>query len=170
MVRKFLIAAAFCTLFILQTVSAQTFTVEIEPSGTKILKGFLERKDLQHDSLFLWFAANYQSYSLDSTTIRQMEPLIEDVHFFMVVGTWCGDSRREVPKWFKILDALQIPADKITVFGVDRSKQSTEGTTDKYNVRRVPTLIVFRGEDDIGRIVEAPRATHEIDLLRILKK
>jgi len=144
--------------------------VEIEPSGTKILKGYFERKDLEHDSLFSWFKTNYESYRFDSTVVSQITPLTKDIHVVIVVGTWCGDSKRELPKQFKILDAVNIMDDRIVMFGVDRSKKSDDSTMQKYNVLRVPTMIVFRGEQELGRIVEFPRASHEVDLLRLLNR
>lgn len=166
-----------CILFVLLiwsavlgSCAAQTYTVEIEPSGTKVLKGYFDRHVMEEDPHFSWFKTNYDAYQLDSSITAQIATLTDDVHFIMVVGTWCGDSKRELPKQFKILDAAKVPEDNVTIFGVDRSKKSQEGTTDKYTILRVPTLIVFRGEQELGRIVEHPRVTNEADLLRLLSK
>ncbi len=150
--------------------SAPTFTAEMEPSGTKIIKGFFERSDIEQDTHFAWSKANYDSYQPDSSTIVALKPLMNDVHFLLVVGTWCGDSKREMPHTFKILDMLSVSEGEIQYFGVDRSKKSTDGTTEKYTISRVPTLIVMRGDEELGRIVESPRSTQEKDLLRILQK
>lgn len=153
-----------------ESCSAPTFTAEIEPSGTKILKGTFERSDIEHDPLFSWFKSNYDSYQIDSASIGELRPLLKDVHFMVVIGTWCGDSKRELPHTMKILDALSVHESDIHLFGVDRSKKSTDGTTEKYTISRVPTVIVLRGEEEVGRIVESPRSTQEKDLLRILQK
>jgi hypothetical protein len=154
-----------------QSCAAQTYTIETEPSGARVLKGFFQRDVLEEDSVFSsWFTTNYNAYRYDSSVVAQIAALTSDVHVVMVVGTWCGDSKRELPKQFKILDAVNITEERIVMFGVDRSKRSQDGTTQQYNVIRVPTLIVFRGEQELGRIVEFPRATHEVDLLRLLKR
>ncbi len=150
--------------------SGPTYTVEMEPSGTKILKGFFHRSDVEHDTLFTWFRTNYDGYALDSASITELQPMMNDVHFLVVLGTWCGDSKREFPHTSKIMDALGVSKSDIRLFGVDHSKKSTDGTTEKYNIMRVPTLIIFRGEEEVGRIVEHPRETQEKDLLRILQK
>jgi len=65
---------------------------------------------------------------------------------------------------------MSVSEDDVHLFGVDRSKKSTDGTTEKYTISRVPTLIVLRGDEELGRIVESPRSTQEKDLLRILQK
>jgi hypothetical protein len=150
--------------------AAQTFTMEVEPSGTKIVRGYFERSLLEDEPAFSWFKTNYDAFQYDSAVVAQIAPLTEDVHVVMIVGTWCGDSKRELPKQFRILDAVNFPQKNVTMFGVDRSKKSQDSTTYRYNVLRVPTMIVFRGEQELGRIVEYPRASQEVDLLRLLNK
>ena len=147
-----------------------TYTVEMEASGTKVLKGFFHREDMERDPLFSWYSANYHSYPLDSATVESLKPLVDDVHFVMVLGTWCGDSKREVPHCCRVFDAAGVKESAVKYFGVDRTKKSGDGTTDTYNVARVPTIIVFRGEQELGRIVEHPRESLEKDLLRLLQR
>lgn len=154
----------------LQSCSSENYVVEMEPSGTKILKGHIERQQLEEDTLFSWYKTNFDLYVLDFVTIHRIEQYSQDLHFVLVVGTWCGDSKREVPHMFKIFDAAKIPPERVLMFGVDRTKKSQDGTTEHYNILRVPTLIVFKGDQEIGRIVEHPRETLEKDLLRILNK
>jgi hypothetical protein len=163
----FVILTAF--VFI-QSCGSSSYTVEVEAGGTKILKGYFERKDLERDILFTWFKANYDLYILDSASMKELTPLMKDLHFLIVLGTWCGDSKHHVPKIYKILDAMNIPNKDVKLFGVDRSKSSKDGTTEKYNVHRVPTLIVFNGDVELGRVVENPKETFEKDLLNMLKK
>lgn len=147
-----------------------SYTVEMEASGTKVLKGYFHRQDLERDSLFSWFGTNYHAYPVDSATVSALTPLMDDVHFVVVLGTWCGDSKREVPHCCRVFDAAGVKESAVKYFGVDRTKKSGDGTTDKYNVARVPTIIVFRGDQELGRIVEHPRETPEKDLLRLLQR
>ena len=168
--RRFLLFASIVCLALLHNCASPTYTVVMEPSGTKILKGFFEREDLEHDTLFTWFKFNYTSYILDTASLREIKPLVKGLHFVIVLGTWCGDSKHEVPKQCKILDAVDVSSGDISFFGVDRSKKSLDGVTDKYNIFKVPTMIVLKGDHELGRIVENPRESQELDLLRILNK
>lgn len=160
----------FIALLMFQSCASPAYTVEMEAGGTKILKGYFERKDLERDTLLTWFKANYDLYVPDSASIKELKPLTDGLHFLIVLGTWCGDSKHHVPKIYKIFDALGVSNKDVKLFGVDRSKNSADGTTEKFNVHRVPTLIVFHGDAELGRIVENPRETFEYDLLKILKK
>ena len=68
-----------------------------------------------------------------------------DVEVLAIVATWCPDSKREVPRFFKIYEQAGIGLDKVTLVGVDRTKKDAEGLTEKHQVLRVPTFVFFRG-------------------------
>ncbi len=38
------------------------------------------------------------------------------------MGTWCSDSRREVQRFLKIIDAVNYPEDNLTINNVNSSK------------------------------------------------
>ncbi len=158
------------TILLVWSCASEHFQVEVEPSGTRILKGIFERTDLEHDSTFTWYKTNYDAYAVDPTAIQEITTYSDDIHFVLVLGTWCGDSKKEVPQLFKIIDAAKIANHGMLLFGVDRSKKSQDGLTDRYNIQRVPTLIVLRGDQELGRIVEYPKETLEKDIARILQK
>ncbi len=160
---------SFMTL-LMNGCASSVFTVEMDQSGFKIINGPFDRNVLENDPMFTWFKPNYDQYVPDTATMQEVKLLVHDIHFVVVLGTWCGDSRREVPKQFKIFDVAGVSDSRIEMHGVDRSKKSQDGTTDKFNVLRVPTLIVMRGEEELGRIVENPRVSQEKDLLRMLQK
>ncbi|MFA6467395.1 MAG: thioredoxin family protein [Bacteroidota bacterium] len=147
----------------------EEYSIELEPSGTKVMKGHIVREDLEAEPTFLWFNMNYKMYTPDSATVVRLKPLMEDIHFFVIVGTWCSDSKREIPRLWKLCDALGIPEKNITMYAVDRAKRSEDGSTEKFNIYRIPTIIVFKNHREMGRIVEQPRTTIEADLLNILQ-
>jgi thiol-disulfide isomerase/thioredoxin len=88
--------------------------------------------------------------------------------FLVFFGTWCSDSRREVPHFLKIADDCGIDSSRIRLYGLDRSKKSRDGLTEKYHIDRVPTFIFLKDGDEIGRITEKPTGTLEADMLAIL--
>ncbi len=163
-----LFALFFCAVLTGTCSAQQSFTVTQEPGGNKVYTGIFSRNDLAADSALYWYSANYDSYQPDSGTIARLGPLVDDAEFVLILGTWCADSKREVPHLYKIFDLLKIDSDEVFHFGVDRSKKSNEGTTERYNIQRVPTLIVKKGGKERGRIVERPVESLEKDLLKIL--
>ena len=59
---------------------------------------------------------------------------------------------------------------QLTMVGVDRTKKDAEGLTVKHDILRVPTFVFFRGEKEIGRVVERATTTLEADIAAILAK
>ncbi|MDD8017343.1 MAG: thioredoxin family protein [Bacteroidota bacterium] len=148
-----------------------TYKINVEESGTKIVTGRFNSHLLKTDvDLKGWFDYNYKDYAIDRSQLQAIDSLSKDVHYVLIMGTWCSDSKLQVPHLFKIFDSTKVFEQKIEMHGVDRSKKSDDGVTEKYNVQRVPTLIVYKGDQEVGRIVESPRETLEKDLVRILKK
>lgn len=86
------------------------------------------------------------------------------------LGVWCGDSRREVPRLWKALDAAggAVPF-QIRYIAVDRQKKEPAADVDGSGIHFVPTLIVARGGHELGRIVEQPPHGVETDLLALLQ-
>ena len=92
----------------------------------------------------------------------------EGADFLVFLGTWCGDSRREVPRFLRIVQEAGIDEDHVQLYNLDHSKKSPDGLTERWTIERVPTFIVLRNGSEVGRIVERPRSTLEGDLLSIL--
>lgn len=109
-------------------------------------------------------------YNPDINIINQLQEIKNscDVHIFL--ATWCGDSRREVPRFFKIIKEASIAERmKITMWAVDRKLTLDNGLAKKSKIERVATFIFYNKNIEIGRIVETPENLLEQDILNILK-
>lgn len=98
--------------------------------------------------------------------LTSVEPGAEVVVF---LGTWCGDSRREVSRLWRALDEAggTVPF-QIRYVGVDREKKEPAALVGENQIEYVPTLIVRRGGQEVGRIVETSPNGVEVDLLALL--
>lgn len=114
------------------------------------------------------FMTAYDTVHIQTEFVDVIRQANADVHILVFLGTWCSDSKREVPRFLKIVDAAGIPADRITLLALDRKKTSPEGMEVRYGIERVPTFIFLKKETEIGRIVETPQTTLEGDILTIL--
>jgi hypothetical protein len=114
------------------------------------------------------FALVYDTSRIHQDFVSLIQQVHEGIDVVVFLGTWCSDSRREVPRFLKIADLAGIESDRIKLYGLDRTKKSSDGLTDRYGIERVPTFIFLRGEREVGRIVELPRTTLEGDVLSIL--
>ncbi|MGC9469924.1 MAG: thioredoxin family protein [Bacteroidales bacterium] len=145
--------------------------VHDEVTGDEMLIGYGNRRGLLLEPFFSWFSEEYDAYSVNKQSILGIEPeKLEGVTITMVLGTWCPDSRREVPRFYKILDQLGFNESNLRVIYVNRDKQAPGINLDSLDISYVPTMVVYRNGDEIGRIIEHPVQRLEEDLAFILLK
>jgi len=133
-----------------------------------MLLGKANRKGFQMDAFKDWFNAGYESYSVESETVEKLKPLLKDVEITVFMGTWCEDSQRETPHFYKILDEANFDESKLTLITVSDEKTTPQGFEDGKNITNVPTLIFYKNDKELGRIVEYPIESLEKDMLAIL--
>ncbi len=136
-------------------------------SAEEMALGWIQRNDFM-TSAYPRFQQVYDSTQIEADVVEMIRQLHADIDIVVVLGTWCSDSKRHVPRFLKIADLASIPPSRIKFYGVDRTKKSNDGVTDQYHIEFVPTFILFKNGKEIGRIVEAPRTSLEDDLLAIL--
>ena len=112
------------------------------------------------------YDGNYAAYKPDSTSFASLTNLLKDKKITIVLGTWCGDSKFQVPHFLKIMDALKIGADNVTYICVDGNKKAENGLIDNMKITNVPTFIFTDKKGvEVARITERPQETLEKDML-----
>jgi thiol-disulfide isomerase/thioredoxin len=133
--------------------------------------GYFKREQLYRTPHCEWYLTGYDNYKPDSLVIGRLKAAgTGNISIKVVMGTWCPDSRREVPRFLHILDLWQFPGDKVTFIGVDEQKQSPVGEYQDLGIQRVPTFIVYKNNVEAGRIIENPVTSLEQDMLNILAR
>lgn len=142
--------------------------------GNDMLLGKCTRSALVQVPFADWFNSNYDSYVVDSFTCNFIRPLLAGKSITIFMGTWCGDSKREVPRVLKMLDCCNFPATNLTLVMVSNKdslyKKSPQHEEVGKNIVRVPTIIIEQKGAEIGRIIEFPKTSLEKDMLSILRK
>jgi thiol-disulfide isomerase/thioredoxin len=168
----FTIATLFLTL---QSCDTQKVVVNREVETTKdgkMLLGNQTKNQLLKEPFSDWYTKEHDEYAIDQTAVAALKKeKIKTYNIIVVMGTWCEDSHREVPRLFKILEAVDFPDNKLTMIAVNRKKEAPSGEEGIYNIQKVPTIIVKKYGKEIGRIIESPNTGYlERDLVDILKK
>lgn len=140
-----------------------------EKSGKSMLMGVCNRDAFKDTSYLWWFDSNYKNYTLDEKTLSEFPADFPDITIKIIMGSWCSDSREQVPAFYRILDYIKFPQEKLSLICVDRNKHGEKDEVEGLNIELVPTIIVSRGENEIGRIIETPKESLEKDLLKILQ-
>lgn len=133
-----------------------------------MLLGKANRKGFQMDAFKDWFNTGYEDYKVDTETAEKLKPLLKDVDITVFMGTWCEDSQRETPHFYKILDAANFDESKLTLITVSEEKTTPLGYEEGKNITNVPTIIFFKNDKELGRIVEYPIESLEKDMFAIL--
>ncbi len=115
-----------------------------------------------------WFDVDYNEYTPDEPTVIEIQKYLDGITIKAFMGTWCGDSQREIPIFYKLLDQLNFDYKNLTMIAVGRDKTTPDNLQEGLDISRVPTFIFYKNGKEIGRFVEYPRETLEKDILKIV--
>ena len=163
----------FFLLLNLQFSFSQTAeTLTIDSNGNELLLGKIAKHDLTQNSFKTWFNENYDDYLVNKAITKNLKDSLNLYEIKVFLGTWCGDSKREVSRFYKVLDAVKYPENQLQVIAVNRTedayKQSPNHEEKGLNIHRVPTFIFYKNGKEINRIVEHPVETIERDIHKII--
>ena len=171
-ISSFIVAS--CTVSQKATSSVLINQISKDARGNDMLLGKCTRDALLQTPFSEWYKPNYDSYVVDTFTCSFIRPLLAGKTITIFMGTWCGDSKREVPRVLKMLDCCGFPMKNVSLFMVSNKdslyKKSPQHEEEGRNIVRVPTIILQQKGVEIGRIIEFPVLTLEKDMLAILKK
>ncbi len=109
------------------------------------------------------------AYQPDADAVAALAAHEQDAQITVALGTWCGDSRNYVPKLLRSLELAANPRLQVDLVAIHRGFGEPADVVLGQSITNVPTVIVSRGGEEIGRIVETPAAeTVEADLAAIL--
>lgn len=138
------------------------------------LLGKVSKKELSKAPYSEWYDSGYKAYDPNAEIVLKLKDQdFRNCNIEIFFGSWCGDSRREMPRFLRILDEINFPANRVTLIGVDRGenyKQSPDHEEQGKAIYRVATFIIYQAGVEKGRIVEYPVFSLERDLLKILEQ
>ncbi len=160
-------------LFVSSSLLAQDFNKEIElENGKKFLVGQINLEGLQSQPYANWFSTNYENYAVDKSMAKMFKKQLKKHQIKLFLGTWCGDSKREVPRILKILHEVKFPIDQLQIVALDyrkgHYKKSPTGEEKGLKIIKVPTMVFFKEGKEVNRIVESPLESLEEDMAQIM--
>lgn len=138
-------------------------------SGETILIGPTTRIAYEKEPYSSWFHPAYMRYQPNAKIMEELQPLLQGISFKALTGSWCMDSQRELPRLYKVMDQARIPYSRLEVISLREDKTTPTGEEKAYNITAVPTIILYRNGQEVGRIVETAYPTLEMNMLTILK-
>lgn len=145
---------------------AREVTAKKDANG--YLNGIANKESFQDDSFKSWFDSRQAEYTSDKETIAKLTDALKGYTIKGFMGTWCGDSRRETPRFYKILEETNFDENYFELITVNRSKKTPDNLQEGFNIIRVPTFIFYKEGKEVGRYVEYPKEILEKDILKIV--
>ncbi len=163
--KKILLLTIITLLFSCSTTKQVTTTKN--KNGNLI--GICNKESFMQEPYNEWFNDGYKYYKTDKEVIEKLKPLLKGIKIKAFLGTWCGDSRREIPVFYKILDEANFNYKNLTTISLNRAKKAN-GLEKNKNIIHVPTFIFYKNDKEIGRFVEYSVYDYqpEKDFLQIL--
>ena len=160
-------------LFCFQISTSQTLNHSvIDNKGKEKLLGKINKEGLTQSPFNDWFSKNHDDYIVNKNLVKTFKKQLNGYSVKVFLGTWCGDSKREVPRFYKVLESINFPEEQLEVYALDKTKdaykQSPNGEEKDLNIHRVPTFIFYKDGKEVNRIVEHPKTTFERDIDGIL--
>jgi tetratricopeptide (TPR) repeat protein len=150
-------------------------TLNYAQIGSDKLLGVCSENDLRKAPFDTWYVKNYDDYLPNQNIISQLKSIpLSNWQIKIFFGTWCGDTKRELPRMMKVLETIHFPKNNISLIAVDNKeeayKQSPSHEEKGMSIYRVPTFVFYEKNKEIARINEISVESLERDLLSILKK
>jgi len=160
-------------LFFLVAIFALTLSnAQQKSTTTKNLSGdligYASKTDFNQQPYANWFVTNFNKYTVDAALISNLKKALKGVTIKAFMGTWCGDSKRETPRFYKVLEAANFDLKNLKMITVNRGKRTPNNLQEGHDIIRVPTFIFYKKGKEIGRFVEFARESLEKDMLKIL--
>ena len=135
-------------------------------NGNDTLRGTVSVKKLKKS--FDWFKTEYDSYepAVSDYYILRIKKAFEDKKVYIVMGTWCSDSKREVPRFFKVLKYCGLKTKNVSykLLTINNSVYFFYCFINSWH-----KLFLDKTGKEMGRIIESPSKTIEYDLMKIIK-
>jgi hypothetical protein len=136
-----------------------------------IILGYCDRAFLEQFSPFNQdYSTEYRNYVPVIEASSRFDSLTSNLYITIVLATWCSDSREQLPRFFKMLDEIGFPSERVSLICVDGLKQCDTPDVKPLSIDKVPTFILNAGCHQIGRIVETPVVSLEADFMAIIER
>lgn len=98
------------------------------------------------------YATRAQSYAPDEAALDRLAEVGRQVRVRVYFGTWCPACGQMVPRILSVADKLDAPNVAFEFYGLPRQGFSDDPQAKAWNIKSVPTGVVFVDDLEVGRI------------------
>lgn len=167
-----IISIVLISLTFLQLSAQEINKVMIDPDlEREVLIGLIDERGLVNPLFVEDWDDKMEIYTPDKVLTKKLKKFFKknkDLKVVVFFASWCHDSQVQMPDFVKLAHKVKIK--DVTYYALSRKKDMPDMDIEKYNIELVPTFIVYRGGEEIGRIVESPKVSLEKDLWEMVEE
>ncbi len=103
--------------------------------------------------------AIYDHYTPEESAVARLREITLPLHLEIICATWCGDSKRNVPRLLKAVHDAANPKISVSVTGIGNDFKQPIAFVQEQRIINVPIVILTRDGKEIGRFIETPATT-----------
>jgi thiol-disulfide isomerase/thioredoxin len=100
------------------------------------------------------------AYAPDPTIVAKLRGVSAEYHVKFVFGSWCSVCKRYLPRGLAVAEALSGSPLKFEYLGLPLDDPWNTPEVKRLAVKSLPTAIVYRGDQEIGRFAGAEEFEH----------
>lgn len=104
-----------------------------------------------------------QSKELESTNASR------NIEYHYFAGNWCPMCVVSTPKVMSVMNQMDVKANNLHVHSVNPMKSEPREYIKRFNISRVPTLVILEDNNEIGRITEYTDKSWAEDIAEIIR-
>jgi hypothetical protein len=148
----------------------QQYKTEYDAAGNKVLVGRINEMLLANDSAFLWFFTGVNRYKPDTAWTKYISYYRDSFDVVAFAGTWCLDTKRLLPQFYRVMMASSYPMNRIKLYGLDHQLHGLGDAAQQYDIDKVPTIVLIHKGKVIGKIEDKVHRSMEADMVSILQQ
>jgi|TARA_R100000005_G_C4982643_1_gene191958 thiol-disulfide isomerase/thioredoxin len=138
---------------------------KIHAQSSDILGPVTKEQILANDRIYEIYINRYKP---DSASVDYLSAFPDSVTLMVFMGSWCRESKKYIPGLMKTLELADSERITAEYLGVDQQKKIPQILLKEFEIKYIPTIVVLKGNKELGRIVEKPHQLIETDLIQIL--
>ena len=129
----------------------------------KMLMGYCDKKGLEKGVYGAYFESQYDIYKPASAYVSKISDKIDEYEITIVMGTWCIDSKREVPHFYKVINEAGYNDKRVKVIAVNKKKEAILVDIDDFLKKF--EKVVFDTDNTVG-----PKSISKQELMKVMNR
>ena len=116
------------------------------------------------------FKRHQDDVTYNESQLTPLQQINDKIDIKVYFAEWCHDSQREVPRLIRLFSQLNNPNFDVWYYALDTKKSDPLGLAAQDNIKKTPTILVYKDGNEVARILEFPQVDWATDLAEILKR